>query len=629
MPSGDKDSAATTPGVAVRAGLAPSAGVGLVRRTAMAEAEVVLQQLRPPLRRTRDLGDGIGTQVTPGAIVDVGLGEAARGGTRAASRSPWPKGHRGPSVSRYAFLEEAGFANQPPLHILLMFLGFFLGALVLYCVYMINTCYPKIAGSGDAHPFSLCGSLSTWLIMLLCAVSAVEGADLALLPASMFALQRDFGFGPGHLATMSLWQAIFQAVAAPAWGVLADRRIFQRRSILAMGCAGWGVATLLLASVDSFVPMVFLRSVNGVMLASLRPISNGLVPDFVEATGRGNVYGYIQLSMNLGNMVCALVVTPIAGVALAGGLVHGWRLAFVAVGFLSLALAVGVILTMWEPPFGKAGEVDEAEDVEGPDSNADTNKPSWRQALWEEALRLRSYLQTPTFGLIVFQGLFGMIPWNALGYLTFFLQTAGLSGSQAAFITAFGTAAQAVGALLGGVIGDFAAKRLPDHGRPFVAQVSVVAGIPLIWLLFLGVNPGPDHFMWYCIVYGLLGLVATWCGAGVNWPIFTEIVPAEGRSAVVAWDTSFEGISGAVFGNLAVSFLAERCFGYRLGDGSAGDDTTESAMALGQALAWTTTGPFVLCLLVYSAMHWTYPKDRRRCSLLEPPSIRRRRAPPP
>jgi len=226
--------------------------------------------------------------------------------------------------------------------------------------------------------------------------------------------------------------------------------------------------------------------------------------------------------------------------------------------------------------------------------------------------RLWGYLKTPTFSLIVFQGLFGMIPWNAMGYFTLFLQTAGLGSYQAAFVSTLGRATQGLGQLLGGYVGDVSAARWPHHGRPLVAQISVLSGIPLAWIIFQTINPSPDNFIWYCFLYGLVGLVATWCGTGVNWPIFTEIVPEEGRSVVVAWDTAFEGISGALIGNLAVAFLAQNLFGYTLDTEAAAVQGEANARALGRALAWTTIAPLLVCLVIYSTLHWSYPRDMRR-----------------
>ena len=61
-----------------------------------------------------------------------------------------------------------------------------------------------------------------------------------------------------------------------------------------------------------------------------------------------------------------------------------------------------------------------------------------------------------------------------------------------------------------------------------------------------------------------LGLTATWCAAGVNQPILSEIVEPDRRSSVMAWETAFEGSAAAMFGNAAVGLLAQNVFGYSL-----------------------------------------------------------------
>mmetsp|Transcript_2696 Transcript_2696/g.10505 ORF Transcript_2696/g.10505 Transcript_2696/m.10505 type:complete len:647 (+) Transcript_2696:128-2068(+) len=507
-------------------------------------------------------------------------------------------------------LAEAGHGVRMGVHahaeLLRGFCGLLFGAVamlaVLFCMAATESGSaaskePLLSGQ---HPAPALFASEFWLLALLCATSAIEGADVALLPSSMFALQADLGLQPSQLATLSLWQALLGALAAPMWGILADRGLLSRRAILAIGCAGWGLITVLLALVSSWAPMVVLRALNGVMLACLRPISNGLVPDFVLEDRRGEVYGKIQLSFDIGSMLGAMIVTPMSTQEVLG--MQGWRVAFLIVGALSLVLSALVALTMHEPPSPGAKAASE-----GP---AVSICEAWR----EEWSRLLSYLRMPTFSLIIVQGFFGMIPWNALGYSTLFLQTAGLSSGRAALVCTIGRASTGVGHLLGGYIGDFSAARWPGHGRPLVAQLSVLSGIPVLWLMFQRIDPSPEAFASYCWLSVLLGLTSTWCAAGVNWPIFTEIVPAEGRSAIVAWDTALEGISGALLGNLGVATLSQQFFGYRLDDSMPSSANLGNARALGQALAWTTIVPLPFCFMLYSAMHWSYPRDLRRAA---------------
>jgi hypothetical protein len=94
------------------------------------------------------------------------------------------------------------------------------------------------------------------------------------------------------------------------------------------------------------------------------------------------------------------------------------------------------------------------------------------------------------------------------------------------------------GALVGGSVGDRMAKRLPNNGRIFTAQISVFCGIPFTWVILKGL-PASDYSTtpaaYGCLMF-IMGLTCTWAGAGCNSPIFAEIVPDELRSTIYAFD---------------------------------------------------------------------------------------------
>jgi len=106
---------------------------------------------------------------------------------------------------------------------------------------------------------------------LLCAVAALEGADIAVLGPCLFALQRDIGLKLTDLAYLGVAQAVCANLTGPLWGILADRGTVSRRKILIIGSLGQGAVTVSLAFVTVMTPMIFLRALNGIMLASLPP----------------------------------------------------------------------------------------------------------------------------------------------------------------------------------------------------------------------------------------------------------------------------------------------------------------------------------------------------------------------
>lgn len=88
---------------------------------------------------------------------------------------------------------------------------------------------------------------------------------------------------------------------------------------------------------------------------------------------------------------------------------------------------------------------------------------------------------------------------------------------------------------------------------------------------------------------------------------------------------SFEGALAAL-GAPLVGIIADRFFDFPVGgttyqcspDGQPLESTDDllamshRATSLGDAMLVCMLVPWVLCLLIYTALHWTYPKDRVR-----------------
>lgn len=69
---------------------------------------------------------------------------------------------------------------------------------------------------------------------------------------------------------------------------------------------------------------------------------------------------------------------------------------------------------------------------------------------------------------------------------------------------------------MGGSIGDRMARRMPNNGRIFTAQISVFCGIPLTWLILKGLPASP--YASTPVAYGffmfVMGTTCTWVRAG-------------------------------------------------------------------------------------------------------------------
>lgn len=69
-------------------------------------------------------------------------------------------------------------------------------------------------------------------------------------------------------------------------------------------------------------------------------------------------------------------------------------------------------------------------------------------------------------------------------FLTLYLQLLGMGDGASSALMALFLGGSALGGLLGGVLGDWAARISKYHGRIIVCQLSVFLGVPFSFVLF-------------------------------------------------------------------------------------------------------------------------------------------------
>lgn len=173
------------------------------------------------------------------------------------------------------------------------------------------------------------------------------------------------------------------------------------------------------------------------------------------------------------------------------------------------------------------------------------------------------------------------MPWGAFAFTTLYLQLQGWSDAAASSIMALFSAADAAGAFLGGVVGDWAAARFPNHGRITACQFSVGIGVPLCLVIFQGLplGSGAGVFVLYGTLVCLMGLLISWAATACNNPIFAEIVPAHLRTLVYAFDRCFEGALSSL-GPPLVGLAAQRLFGFQGTAASAAGERRAAAVTV-------------------------------------------------
>lgn len=435
---------------------------------------------------------------------------------------------------------------------------------------------------------------------VLCLLAALEGADNNLLGSSLDATVKDLNFGTGSLAVMASAQGVATNLAAPFWGVFSDRGIASQKTLLIVAALGQGLVTFILAWQTKYGPwMVFWRALNGLFLAGLRPIANGIVAKTTSSHLQGKIFSRVLMFILGGGGIVVFVQTPVAGLDIFKmsmfGTIKGWRVVWAMVGLSSMLVALITAIFLEEPPRPK------------PDGKGVC------QAVREELGLFAGFLTLPSFGMIVIQGIFGTIPWTVLWMMQYYYQAQGVMSKLVVgtlvgvnpFVSMLGTA-------LGGYISDFLELKFGVHGRPLTAQITVALGVPFMWLNFWAIPPFVHGFWVYFAVNTGFGIFGTWAQAGCNWPILSKIVPEESRSRVMAVEGALENSLAAILGPVFLDLIAKQ-MGFTLSQVNSGGDQGEQATRLlGLALMIVSVTPWMIAYIFYSLLHWTVPADLRR-----------------
>ncbi len=114
------------------------------------------------------------------------------------------------------------------------------------------------------------------------------------------------------------------------------------------------------------------------------------IAEVCSETSRGRAFGIIQFALNSGQILSALLATPMSEIMVAGT-VQGWRVSFAIVGALSLLLCAALFLFMHEPSRA------------APPRASDGGVRGTLARVASEGAKMLAYLRIPTFVVLVVQ----------------------------------------------------------------------------------------------------------------------------------------------------------------------------------------------------------------------------------
>ncbi|KAH7330758.1 hypothetical protein KP509_20G000400 [Ceratopteris richardii] len=343
-----------------------------------------------------------------------------------------------------------------------------------------------------------------WTLIVVNLAGIMERADEALLPAVYREVGLSLHASPTKLGTLTLLRSVVQVLCFPLASYLSITH--NRANIIAIGAIMWAIATFFVGASTSYLMIAVARSLNGIGLALVIPAIDSLVADAAHAKKRGLAFGWLQFTGSLGSVFGTVFALLLAGTTVFG--IAGWRASFYIIGAASALVGFLVYQFAVDPRSKK--------DESGKDGYDKTITPS--SALKQTVKEAIYVIKIPTFRAIVLQGVAGSFPWAALTFASMWLELIGFSHNVTAAIVGIFSVSSAIGGLLGGRLGDLAARAFPNAGRVMLAQFSSGIGIPFgaIVLLVLPYKSSTISGVEHGVILFLTGLLMSWCATGTN-----------------------------------------------------------------------------------------------------------------
>ncbi|CAE7239127.1 gudP [Symbiodinium natans] len=394
-------------------------------------------------------------------------------------------------------------------------------------------------------------------------------------------LEKEFGFAPDVLGKLLMARGLANSLSGILWGSFADHVDRKRTIVFSMLLVG--IFTMLTPQLTTLRGFFATQMSIAFFAAAAVPVTQSLVSEKVEASDRGMAFASLAMCTGISSSAAAIL----AGVL-------SWREAYTIMGAATISLALCLLVVFpaeRRPPSERTLEGTFATEME----------------------QLRTIFRIPTFRALLLGGVVGCIPWNALSFMMMFLQDVGFDSSHAALLLAVMSIGRILGCLVGGFLGDYLSRLSPMHGRAFVAQLSILLGMaPLYWALRCYPHSRSSPSILAAALFSF-SLLATWCNPGVDRPLWSELVAPSCRGKIIAWWTAIAQSFGSVFAGPLVGYICVAVLGYRPG---AEDSRRGNAESLGTAMAACTMIPWIGCFCCYSAIHVTYPTDRRAEGLI-------------
>ena len=415
-----------------------------------------------------------------------------------------------------------------------------------------------------------------WLtVVVLSLLQTVENSEGGLINGLFPVIRADLGLTLGSLGVLTSVGKFARMIFGPLWAMLGDR--YGRKLILVV-TALWGIWTMAAGLAQDFNGLLILYAIGVSGTVASEPISNGLVSDLFKPEERGKVYGSLR---SIGGFL-GIVITPLLGQLAGIPDNQGWRIGMYIMG--GIGVLAGILTWIFVTDPRKAGGIAVV-------ATADEPAPAPAKEEGFKFSHVPRLLAIPTVALLGVQLLFitSLVLFAFL--VTFLVDVRHYSTQEANLIYSVFLLGFTISSFLGGLLGDWFAKRNPRTGRITLMQIYLAA-FAVLSFLAMQIDWGSNHVLEYGVwlIFGLVGSIGF---SGCVLPMVSSVVLPQYRSTAFALLFSF--IQGAIAAllSLALGDLAQQ-YGLR------------------PVMLGLITIPYAINAVFWFLFYRTYPRDQER-----------------
>ena len=372
--------------------------------------------------------------------------------------------------------------------------------------------------------------ISVFLIVLL---SFFLMADMYITPAIIPELTHEYAVSPEAIGWAGTAFMLLGAVIGLGFGYLNDK--FSRKKLLIIAVSIGEIPCLLTGVTQvtvNFEMFVLMRTLTGVGIGGIYPLTFSLLSDYVSDRRRGQASAVVDIAWGLGIMSGPLLAS------FALNTEYGWRLAFIMAALPSFPLLFVYWLVGNEPQRGES-------ELAHSQAHSNTALPTLHS--------VKTIFANRTNRLLFFQGIPGSLPWGLLPFwiITFFREERNMDAGDATMLWELFGICTVLGSLMWAYIGD---KLFHIGARYLALMCCVITLVGLVPKYFLFNLKFSDVYS-YGFLALLAGLLMSVASANIRAILMNVNLPAR-RGKVFALYNFFDSIGkgiGPVIGGVLLT----------------------------------------------------------------------------